>query len=250
MQLVYPTAGRAAILAATFAVAITCSTGRAQQQAPVPLTVKEAFALTTVTPLGEAAVNIPAGTILTNYVVEGEMVRISQGPFAAKVELGKMQQADQTAATGAQQAEESAPQPASTPETAAKAEATESNAGPASTAPPARVAGDKGPLAGLPPWAVPATLGALLAYALFATVALLRRPRAVPAEATASAKPDAKAKTPVVAIAPKAKTATPAVVSEGGRAIACPLCAKSIPMEKISKGRNVCPSCGEAFVGE
>ncbi len=93
---------------------------------------------------------------------------------------------------------------------------------------------------------MPAAFGALAAYALFATIALLRRRRAATPATAASRNPkDA----PVVAL-PSQTKAKPAVVAAGGRAIACPLCGKNIPLEKVSQGRNSCPSCQGTFVGE
>lgn len=231
-----------ALLAAVALVALTGPSSA--QDAPKKMTAKNPIVLGTVTPLGEAAITIPAGAVVPNYELQGEMVRIWQGPFTATIRLDELQ--EQTEAT---------PTPTPGPEaTAQVAAAQEADTPPeveetaqAAQAVPNPIAASSS-FAALPPWALPAACGALLAYAIFTTLALLRS-RAAQGGGHKRSGAAESAAGPVVAIA-SGKGARPAVVSEGGRAIACPLCAKNIPLEKISKGRNVCPSCGGAFVGE
>jgi len=215
-------------------------------------TAQQEIVLGTLTPLGEASITIPAGTVLTNQEKQGDKLRVWQGPFSATVGMVAVQTPQAPVET---QAQDSAP--AANQEEAASAQATllsETVAGETPAAPPAApptpLVEAESALAGLPDWAVPAAGGALLAYALFTTVALLRsRNRAETKSSPVSQEATKEPAAPVVTIAPK-KNARPAVVSDGGRSIACPLCSKNIPLEKITKGRNVCPSCGGTFVGE
>lgn len=231
----------------SFALGETAVAQAAPENQP---TAQQEIVLGTLTPLGEASITIPAGTVLTNQEQQGDKIRVWQGPFSATVSMEAVRTPQPPAETPTQESapadnpEESA-QTASPPETAA--EQTPATPPPAPQPP---VVGAEPALAGLPDWAVPAAGGALLAYALFTTVALLRsRNRAENKTAPVSEGAKKETAAPVVAIAPK-KNARPAVVSDGGRSIACPLCSKNIPLEKITKGRNVCPSCGGTFVGE
>jgi hypothetical protein len=203
-----------------------------EAQAPQTLVADKPVSLVTKTPLGDAAVQIAPGTTLTNFEMQGERVKIWQGPFTATVDLAEVQ----ASASGSPAAPEpsAAPSPAASPEPSAAATPEEPQA-----SAPAEVA------TALPSWVLPAVCGALAAYAFFATLALLRSRRKT------SAAPPAKVatNTPVVTLPTKAAP-KPAVVSDEGRAIACPLCGKSIPLEKVIKGRNRCPSCQGNFVVE
>jgi hypothetical protein len=210
------------------------------QSAPTNFAATKDLLLSTKTPLGDATVTIPAGTAITNYEMQGAQVKIRQGAFTAVVALADVQAAP-TPAPAAESAPTPAPEATPTP---TPAPATQPSATAAPDAAPANSANET---SGLPDWLMPAAFGALAAYALFATVALLR-PRGGRKRTTIV--PDRNIKdAPVVAL-PSPTKAKPAVVAEGGRAIACPLCGKNIPLEKISKGRNSCPSCKGAFVGE
>jgi len=209
------------------------------QTAPTNFTANKDLLLSTKTPLGEATMTMPAGTAITNYEMQGAQVKIRQGAFSAVVALADVQTAPAPAPvpeTSPSPAPEATP--ASTPAPAPE---------PSATAAPEQVAANSAAEpSGLPNWLMPAAFGALAAYALFATIALLRgrRPRPPPVAAHRNPK-DA----PVVAL-PSQNKAKPAVMAAGGRAIACPLCGKNIPLEKVSQGRNSCPSCQGAFVGE
>lgn len=210
------------------------------QSAVTNFTASKDLLLSTKTPLGEATVTIPAGAAITNYEVQGEQVKIRQGAFTAVVALADVQ----TPPTPAPSPEASpTPTPEATPASTPTPEPEPSATAAPEPSPASSVAG----LDSLPDWLVPAAFGALAAYALFATIALLRprgRRRSIATGRERHAK-DA----PVVAL-PSQSKAKPAVMAADGRAIACPLCGKNIPLEKVSKGRNSCPSCHGAFVGE
>lgn len=238
------------LVLAALALAVGSETAKAQAAPESRPTAKKEIVLGTLTPLGEASITIPAGSVLTNQETQGDKIRIWQGPFSTTVGIEAVQMPQPPAENPAQDPspetkQEECAQKTSPPETAAE----QTPAAPPAAPEPATVDGEPA-IAALPEWAVPAAGGALLAYAILTTVALLRsRNRAETKTAPISDEAKKETATPVVAIGPK-KNAVPAVVSDGGRSIACPLCAKSIPLEKISKGRNVCPSCGGAFVGE
>lgn len=209
-----------------------------EAQAPQTLVADKPVSLVTKTPLGDAAVQIAPGTTLTNFEMQGARVRIWQGPFTATVDLAEVQaSASESPAAPEPSAKPSAP---ASPDPSAAATPDEPQASaPEAASAPAEVA------TALPAWVLPAVCGALAAYAVFATLALLRSRRKT------SAAPPAKVatNTPVVTLPTKAAP-KPAVVSDEGRAIACPLCGKSIPLEKVIKGRNRCPSCQGNFVVE
>jgi hypothetical protein len=218
------------------------------QPAPTNMMAANEIVLATKTPLGDASITISAGTVLTNCVLSGENVSIRQGPFAATVDLADVEPIASATATPTPT---STPTPTPTPATPQTAEQTPSPASSAAATQPAAessttavgLAGD------LPDWVVPAAGGALVAYAIFTTLALLlsrRRRRRSPISPSKAEQPK---KPPVVAM-PAKPTPKPAVVADGGQAIACPLCGKNIAMEKVGKGRNRCPHCDEAFVVE
>jgi len=214
------------------------------QNAPTNFTAKRDIILSTKTPLGDASVTVPAGTVFTNCEVQGDKAKIWQGPFGATIDLTAVQpmtpdvaaRPEPSPAPGANPEPSPAPSPSLAP--APEPQPSPSPTTPASLASVASFT--------LPDWALPAGGGALVAYAIFATLALIRARRHTDAPPAPAGK---TAEMPVIILPAKA-TAKPALVSDGGRAIACPLCAKNIPMEKILKGRNLCPSCRGAFVCE
>ena len=210
------------------------------QSAPTNFTASKDLLLSTKTPLGEATVTIPAGEAITNYEMQGEQVKIRQGAFTAVVALADVQ----TSSTPAPSPETS---PTPTPEATPASTPTPEPEPAATAAPDPSPASSAAAPNALPDWLMPAAFGALVAYALFATIALLR-PRAG-RKSTATVR-DRNTKDAPVVVLPSQSKAKPAVMAAGGRAIACPLCGKNIPLEKVSKGRNSCPSCHEAFVGE
>lgn len=213
-------------------LALCCGTCLAQQPptpAPANFVTAEAIVLTTKTPLGDATINLPAGTTLTNFELQGDRVKIWQGPFVASIPVSDLPKPT--------------PQPTPTP-TPAKEETPMPEA---ASPPPRTVSGPTNASAlGMPPWLLPAVVGALATYALLATAALIRARRRTSPPRTVCG----PAGQPPVVTLPSKTTPSPAVVSDGGRAIACPLCGKNIPLEKVSKGRNHCPACGGKFVGE
>jgi len=222
----------------SFIVAFASSQAQPAPSAPPAsqnLVAHQSISLVTKTPLGDAAVQIAPGTALTNVEVQGERVKVSQGPFSTTVKLAEVQPA--AANTPAPDPTATRPPPAS-PEPSPANTAEEAEAPAASSGPPEVEAA-------LPSWALPAVCGALGTYAAFATLALFRaRRRTISATRTKVA-----ASMPVVSL-PSKTAAKPAVVADEGRAIACPHCGTNIPMEKVAKGRNHCPSCKGNFVGE
>ena len=226
-------AGARWLLLSLVATAAFASRGPAQTAA-TNFTANKDLVLSTKTPLGDASVTIPSGTAVTNYEVQGGQVRIWQGPFSAVVALADVQPL-------------AAPTPTPTPSPDATQESTPSVA-PEPTAAPQNPTELSASSSSLPDWLLPAVVGALAAYALFATVALLRTRRRR-AKSHSPSPSRAVKEAPVVTLPSKPK-AKAAVVTDGGRAIACPLCGKTIPLEKISKGRNTCSSCQGTFVGE
>ena len=229
---------RCAALFPCFLVALAAHT--LAQNAVTNFIASKDLPLSTKTPLGEATVVIPAGKAITNYEIQGEQVKIRQGAFTAVVALTDLQ----TSPTPAPSPEAS---PTPTPEATPASTPTPEPEPSATEAPDASPASSAAEPNGLPDWLVPAAFGALAAYALFATIALLR-PRGGRRSIAAGRERNTK-DAPVVAL-PSQSKAKPAVMAAGGRAIACPLCGKNIPLEKVSKGRNSCPSCHGAFVGE
>ena len=229
---------RCATLSLCLLVALTAHT--LAQSAPTNFTASKDLLLSTKTPLGEATVTIPAGATITNYEMQGEQVKIRQGAFTAVVALADLQ---------------TPPAPAPSPETSPTPtpEATPASTPTPEPEPAATAAPDPSPASSaaapnaLPDWLMPAVFGTLVAYALFATIALLR-PRGG-RKSTATVRDRNTKDAPVVAL-PSQSKAKPAVMAAGGRAIACPLCGKNIPLEKVSQGRNSCPSCQGTFVGE
>jgi len=230
----------------SFAVAVATSIAQpAPSPSPTPLSLvaNEAITLVTKTPLGDASVQIAPGTALTNFEVQGDKVKIWQGPFGATVELAELQPTDAQSAVTTEPAATSPPNSSPTPTAPepSPANTPEESKSSATTPSPEEITS----ATALPSWILPAICGALAAYGVSATLALLRSRRksapVPPAKVAATA--------PVVSLPSKA-TAKPAVVADEGRSIACPICGKSIPLEKVVKGRNHCPSCEGKFVGE
>lgn len=226
---------------ATFAAAVAAPLLAHAQTAPTNLVARETILLHATTPLGEAGVEITPGTVLTNFEIQGDRVKLWRGPFTAVVDLAGVQPAlpEATPSATPELSPDTSPAPTSTA-TAAPEQIMTPAPGPAPEATPLSWTNL---LAGLePPWVLPAIAGALALYALFTTVALLR---ARPPAARELPEPE----TPVITI-PRSGTAKPAVISDGGRAIACPLCGANIAREKVHPGRNNCPSCRGRFVCE
>jgi hypothetical protein len=78
--------GRSALLA-TVPVAVTALGGT---EGKPPLTAAQDLVLSTKTPLGEAAIVLPAGSIITDAEEEGSAMVIRQGPFTARVSRGEI----------------------------------------------------------------------------------------------------------------------------------------------------------------
>ena len=198
-------------------------------QTPTNLVASEPILLRATTPLGEASIEIAAGATLTNFEIQGDKVRVWQGPFTTTVALADVQPPEPTPAP--------TPEPTATPEPSP--EATPTPAAAAAPAqpqdPPSTWVFDSG---SWPPWVFPAAVGALALYALLATLALIR--------VRQPGKPEVHPSAPAAKPGP-AKSAT---ASKDGSAIHCPHCSTDIPIAQISPGRNTCPSCRNRFVCE
>lgn len=218
----------------------------AAQEPQANPTAKEAILLRATTPLGEAGFVIEPGTALTNAEFRGESVLIQEGPFKAVVDLAAVQPAptptpEPTTAPTPEPTPSPTPQPTTTPTPTPVLDEWIAR-GTDLIAPLVPAATDFA--AKLPPWALPALVACLALYALVSTFALARARRR-----TAAIKTEPASSAPVIVL-PKKSKATPAVLRDGGRAIACPLCDAQIPLEKVSAGRNLCPSCAGPFVCE
>jgi len=205
------------------------------------LVAVDAITLSTKTPLGDASIVLPAGATLEHFEVQGEKIKVWQGPFAAVVPLGAA--ASQPAPQ--ENSQPSSPTTATTPLPMQPARPVPPPAAPAAvgatnTASAARVLLQSLSVENWPTWAMPAAVGALALYALFSTIAWMRSRR------TKSAPTTRTAHLPVI-IMPK-QSAKPAELKDNGRSIACPLCGAGIPVAKLSDGSNDCPSCRESFV--
>ena len=139
----------------------------AAQTPQKPATAKDVI-LSTKTPLGEASIVMPAGTEVDDPIGDEKEITLREGPFSAPV------------------AREDLVFPPTTPSaTAGKADANASPApSPAATSQPAVSWNDPEAVTAGPRWfedwriLVPAVAAALLGlYSIFATVALVRRPK-------------------------------------------------------------------------
>lgn len=214
-----------AAAAACVIIFMLASASAPAQQATANLVANEPILLHATTPLGEAEIAIAAGTALTNFEIQDGQVRVWQGPFTATVALADVQPP----------APEPTPTPTPVPEPPPDTAPMPEAAPPLPREPSPASVFDPG---SWPPWVFPAAVGALAIYALLATLALIRLRH-----------PPAPAALPSI-IMPKPGTAKPAVVSDDGRAIHCPLCNAGIPVGQLAAGRNTCPSCKGDFVCE
>lgn len=216
-----PRRSRSYGLLGVIALAVALPAGHAQEAAPATAAVE--IILTTTTPLGEAGLRLPAGSVVTGLEEDGAMIVLRQGPFIARVPREAI----------VFPAEPPAPEPSPNVIVAeaivdpveAVALAEDAPAAPAAVGPwDAAWAGD---------WKAIWPAGAALllgGYSLLATVALVRlRRRGQPVPAPA-------------------RQTRPAVVTDGGRSIECPLCGKNIVVENLSGGRNTCPACHGSFI--
>lgn len=220
-------ASAAALPACVIISMLACASAPAGQT-PTNLVANQPILLCTTTPLGEAEIKIAAGTTLTNFEIQGDQVRVWQGPFTATVALAAVQppEPEPTASPTPP-----TPMPEPTPDTVPTPEA----ATPQPQEPSLAGVFDSGLW---PPWVFPAAVGALAIYALLATLALIRLRH-----------PSASAPLPST-IMPQPASVKPSVVSDSGHSIHCPHCGADIPIERLSAGRNTCPSCKGGFICE
>ena len=204
-------------------VALTVALPAGQAQEAAPATAAVDIILSTTTPLGEAGVRLPAGSVVTGLEEDGAMIVLRQGPFTARVPREAIVFPAETPAPEPSPSVIVAEATDDPVEAVALAEDTPSS--PAAVGPWG--AGWTGDWKTIWPAGAALVLGG---YSLFATVALVRlRRRGQPAPA------------------PAGRT-RPAVVTDGGRSIECPLCGKNIFVENLSGGRNTCPACHGSFI--
>ena len=237
---------------AALALAVHAVAQQGVPSPPPPLVAQRDLLLAAKTPLGDALIKIAAGTAIADYELAGDQIVVRQGPFSAVFERFDVtppapSPSPQTSPE-AKEAPASSPSPSSEPSKDAPSPTpppTMARAEPASNAPTG------GSALLLPDWLLPAAVGALAAYALFATVVLLRPRRTEVAlhRPVQVSRPSNVVPVPVVALPAKSKPKSSAAANVG-QGIACPLCRKNIPADKTEKGRNRCPSCGGAFICE
>ena len=223
-------------------LALALPVGRAQTAlgsivAGVPAT------LTTRTPLGEARIEIPAGTVIESYDVDGDWVRVRKGPFSGWVAFKETSLAPQ-------------PNPEPTPEPTTPPPPVPAT--PPSTPKniPARPADVVVcPTAALPPPRPSApchlftgALAFLAAATTLAWLSLRRRCASLASELEkVRAEKPLRPEAPVISTPQKpGKTSLP----EPGSPVPCPLCGASLPADSLKFGKNSCPSCASSFLCE
>ncbi|MEX1044802.1 MAG: hypothetical protein WEC73_01630 [Chthoniobacterales bacterium] len=218
---------RTRVLTLLAAVCCTTALSRVVAQEIAPPTAAREIILGTKTPLGEANISIAAGSTVTDFAEDGEMILIRRGPFHARVPRDQLVFPTPAPDPEPSPAAEVAPVPEAEPVTSAEA----------AVAPPTSAG------AAFWPWEEgwtgdwqrlwpTAAVGLLGLYSLAVTASLLRMRRR---QATAPL--------------PTVRTVK-AVVTNEGRSIACPLCGKDIVVDDLKGGRNTCPECGGSFICE
>ena len=214
-----------AIVAGSLTVAAL--TGRAETtQGPMEAAVP--VVLTTRTPLGEARIDIPAGTPIETFEADGDWVRVRQGPFSGWVALKD---------TSLNPTPTPTPEPASTPPPAEPSPSPENvRSGVTSISASAL----DSPFV-LPPPAVPLHW-ALAFLAVTSTLAwmFLRRKCAL----LASELKKLRAEKPPAAVTIPVPSAKPSPL------FPCPLCRADLQVDSLTVGRNTCPACAETFICE
>ena len=213
--------------------------GRAQTT-PGSIVAGVPVTLITRTPLGEARIEIPAGTAIESYDVSGDWVRVRKGPFSGWVSFKETSLAPQ-------------PTPEPSPELTASPSPTTPHSTPQSipdrpadavvttgAGPPSCPSGPGYPLTGV--LAVIATAASLAWLSLRRRCASLSseleklRPAKTPApEAPAISTPEKSGTTPL---------------PDPGSPVPCPLCGVPMPADSLKFGRNSCPSCEGSFLCE
>jgi hypothetical protein len=83
--------GRKRLAAAHFAALLAASPPTTPAQPPAAAPVpQQPITLATTTPLGEALITLPAGVPLQDYVIEGDWITISSGPFRTRLPLAEV----------------------------------------------------------------------------------------------------------------------------------------------------------------
>jgi len=228
-----------AIAAGIFAVA--CASALVQA-ATGPMKADVPVSLSTRTPLGEARIEIPAGTPMETFEAEGDWVRVRKGPFSGWVALK-----DTSLNPPATPAPQATPQ--ATPQIDPKPTSTPAQAGPSPEKGPATAIADV-PIAA--PAAPPSSGGVLFRIVFFLALAsaiawllLLRRKCTALASELEKLRAE-KSTGPVSAPDPVKKP--PA--ADPVQTIPCPLCGEILTIDSLTRGRNACPACAGTFIGE
>ena len=182
--------------------------------------------LTTRTPLGEAQVDIPAGTPIETFEADGDWVRVRQGPFS-----GWVARKD----TSLNPAPTPPPAPSSTPPRIAPAPSPENVCAAAAGL---TVSKPGSPFV-LPP---PAALlhGALAFLAATSTFAWMSLRRKCASLASEVEKLRAEKTAPAAAV--------PGPATEPAPLFPCPLCKGDLQGDSLKVGSNTCPSCAGTFI--
>ena len=231
-----------AIVAGSLAVAAL--TGRAgTPQGPMESAVP--VVLTTRTPLGEARIEIPAGTPIETFEADGDWVSVHQGPFSGWVAL------KDTSLNPAP-----TPEPASTPppvepgssDSSRGAETAEKNGFRGEPSPPpdhVRAGVTVIPVFTSPFVPAPPSLPLYWALAFLAVTStlawmLLRRK----CDQLTSELKKLRAEKPLPA------ATIPGPSDKSSPFFPCPLCRANLLIDSLKIGRNTCPSCAQAFICE
>jgi hypothetical protein len=209
------------------------------QTAPGPIVAGVPVSLATRTPLGEARIEIPAGTAIESYEVSGDWVRMRKGPFSGWVAFQDTSLAPRTTP-------KPSPEPSASPSPA--------NPPPTPENIPARPAGAVVCATAVPPSSPPAdypltgALAFLAAAAVLAWLSLRRRCASLSSELEKfrTQKPPAPEAPAISAPEKPGKTLLP----DPGFPVPCPLCGVPLPADSFKFGRNSCPSCAGSFVCE
>ena len=212
------------------------------QAASGPMKAVVPVSLSTRTPLGEARIEIPAGTPMETFEAEGDWVRVRKGPFSGWVAL-KDTSLNPPSALAPQVTPQAAPQ--ATPEPTS----TPAQAEPSPEKVRAAASADV-PIAA--PAASPSSEGVLFRMFFFLALAftmawllLLRRKCAALASELEKLRAE-KSAVPISAPDPAKKPPT----ADPVQTIPCPLCGEILTIDSLTRGRNACPACAGTFIGE
>ena len=220
-------------------LAVALPTGSAQTT-PASIVADVPVTLITRTPLGEARIEIPAGTAIESYDVAGDWVSVRKGPFSGWVAL------KETSLTPRPTPEPSpeptaSPSPATPPPTPQSLPARASDAVvPPGAAPPSCPSGPGYPLTSV--------LAFIAVAAALAWLSLRRRCASLSSELEKlRAEKTAASGAPVISPPEKSRKTS---LSDPDTPVSCPQCGIPLPADSLKFGRNSCPSCEGSFVCE